>query len=770
MKFSKTLSMLLLAATIWGCTSKVVVESANTIIPEPISQKVQLDDAFQITSGVSIGINDQKLEPIAQFLQKLISKSTGITPEIGSQGSIMLTLDSQKFTGSNSKEAYELCIENNQITISGGGYGGVLYGVESLRQLMPKEIESTSGTASLAVNCQTITDAPHFEWRGMMLDVSRHFYDVTEIKRFLDMLAYYKLNKFHWHLTDDQGWRVEIKKYPLLTQNGGFRSFDRFDRGCISRAISSDNSDFELDPAKIQVSAAGDSTYGGYYTQEDIKDIVRYAADLNIDIIPEIDMPGHCLSAIENYKGISCTDQVGWGALFSSPICPGKQSALEFCKNVYSEIFELFPYEYVHLGADEVAVENWVKCPDCQKRIKENNLKDEHELHSWFVRYMETFFNDNNRKLIGWDEIQDGGLSETATVMWWRSWVPNSVPDATAQGNKAVLSPNFNMYLDYEQDKNSIPNIYNYNPILEGLTPEQAKLILGVQANLWCEWVPSMERAEYMAFPRISALSEVGWCAPTSRNYDRFITKLVNDLERLDVMEVNYRPLDLVNFKSAYAFTEPSELTLETLQPNIQMHYTTDGSTPTLSSPKLGGAVKFDQTTDIKVRMFRPNNTAADIIETKVVIEPYAKAAQDVKVKGEGLTCKWYDYAGESCAKITTAKFNKEYITQDVVIPEGVKGNIGLIFEGYIDVAKDGIYTFLLLSDDGSKMFIDSELVLDNGGPHAPVEVVVQKALSKGLHPIKFQYFDHNGGKLQLRVADKNDNFLTLGTDYSFVR
>ncbi|MFI3295482.1 MAG: family 20 glycosylhydrolase [Rikenellaceae bacterium] len=682
----------------------------------------------------------------------------------------MLKIETPK-QGDANPEAYKLSIEESQITITATDYAGVLYGVESLRQLLPREVELSDGTATnLAVSCQTIVDEPHFKWRGMMLDVSRHFYDVSEIKKFLDMLAYYKLNKFHWHLTDDQGWRIEIKKYPLLTQNGAFRKFNAHDKGCIARAESGENKDFELDPAKIQVSASGDSTYGGFYTQEDIKEIVRYASERNIDIIPEVDMPGHCLSAIENYKGVSCTDNIGWGTLFSSPICPGKESALEFCRNVYAEIFELFPYEYVHLGADEVATENWTKCPDCQRRIKENNLKDEHELHSWFVRTMEQFFNDNNRKLIGWDEIQDGGLSPTATVMWWRSWVANSVHDATAQGNDAVLSPNFNMYLDYEQDKNSLVNIYDYNPILEGLSAEQAEHVLGVQANLWCEWVPSLKRAEYMTFPRLSALAEVAWCAPSVRDYDRFIGKLVRDLERLDLMGINYRPLDVVNFKSAYAFTEPSELTLSTPQPNIDMRYTTDGSTPTLSSEKLGGAVKFDQTTDIKIRMFRPDHSAADIIDTKVVIEPYAVASQGVTISGSGLDCRWYDYGGESCAKITTAPFNSAFVTDDVVIPDGVKGNIGLIFEGYLEVAKDGIYTFLLLSDDGSKMFINSELVLDNGGPHAPVEVVVQKALSAGLHPIMFQYFDHNGGKLQLRVADKDDNLLTLGKDYSFFR
>lgn len=252
---------------------------------------------------------------------------------------------------------------------------------------------------------------------------------------------------------------------------------------------------------KIRI-VEGDTLYGGYYTQEDIKDVIAYAKVRGIDIVPEIDMPGHMLAAVSNYEGVSCFNETGWGSTFSSPVCPGKDSALEFCKNIYAELIDLFPYKYVHIGGDEVEKTNWKKCPDCQKRMRDNNLKTEEELQSWFIHDMERFFNEKGKEMIGWDEIIEGGLSKTATVMWWRSWVKDAAAQATGQGNPVIFTPNGQFYLDYAEDKNSIASIYNLNTA-DGLTPEQQALILGVQGNIWCEWIPSNARMQYMAIPRL---------------------------------------------------------------------------------------------------------------------------------------------------------------------------------------------------------------------------------------------------------------------------
>lgn len=752
MKFTYSIFAIMLAAALFSCSKDVTI-GETMIIPEP--QKIEVKEGLLVINDLSIGINDETLTPIAEHLQSIIKKSTGIEIPILAEGTIMLTIDTNK----DDSESYTLNVNEDGVQIIGGGYGGVLYGVETLRQLMPKEIEyhhaAQNSGKTFAIKYVTIEDAPRFMWRGFMLDVSRHFYNTNEVKSLLDLMAYYKLNKFHWHLTDDQGWRIEIKKYPLLTEKGAWRKFNNQDRECQSLAIKQENIDYNIDPTKMKINGT-DTLYGGFYTQDEIRDVVDYAGSLNIDVIPEIDMPGHFLSGVENYDGIACSDEIGWGAMFSSPICPGKESALEFCKNVYSEIFELFPYEYVHLGADEVEKANWIKCKDCQARMLTNKLKDEHELQAWFVKYMEKHFNENGKKLIGWDEIIDGGLSESATIMWWRNWAPKAIPTATAQGNHVITSPNFTLYFDAQQDKNTLNSVYNYNPILEGLTDEQANLILGVQANLWCEWIPSMARAQYMLFPRFFAISELGWAAPDKKNWDKFLEKVVVHMQKLDIKEINYRPLDLTGFNNTNTFTEPSELTVECAQKNIDVYYTTDGTTPTKNSIKYTAPIKIEKTTEIKLRSFRPNGTAADIVTTKVIIEDFAPAIEGVKIEGDNLHAKWYNYAGNKCSEITSAPFIEEFFIDKVEIPEGVSGNIGLVIEGYFEVAENGIYTFKLLSDDGSMMYIDNKEIINNDGAHSPREITGQKALAKGLHELKVEFFDHNGGQLKLTIADKD--------------
>ena len=765
MKFLNIIVAATMLATLLGSCSKDVIVGESMIIPAP--QKIETKaGTYILDNALSIGISDKTLEPAALFLQSLIEKSTGIVAPITDKGAIMLTVDASKAQ----TEAYTLNVNDKGIEIVGGGYGGVLYGIETLRQLMPKEIEAANGAANnlLAIQHVSIEDAPRFKWRGFMLDVSRHFYNTQEVKQFIDMMAYYKLNKFHWHLTDDQGWRIEIKQYPLLTEKGAWRKFNSQDRECQSRAALEENKDYEIDTTKMSIMDT-DTLYGGFYTQDEIRDIVAYAKNLNIDVIPEIDMPGHFLSGVENYDGVACSDETGWGALFSSPICPGKDTALEFCKNIYNEIFELFPYEYAHLGADEVDKANWIKCKDCQSRMRKHGLKNEHELQAWFVKYMEKHFNANGKKLIGWDEIIEGGLSETATIMWWRNWAPKAIPTATAQGNQVISSPCFTLYFDAQQNKNSLKNVYEYEPILKGLSDEQIKLFLGVQANLWCEWIPSMERAEYMAFPRMLALAELGWADPDKKDWTNFVERVVANMQKLDVMGINYRPLDLTGFNSTNTFTAPDSLTIACAQKDISVYYTTDGTTPTTASTKYTTPIKVDKTTDFILRTFRPNGTAADIVKTKVVIEDYAPALKNVEIKGEGLVAKWYNYKGSKCSEITTAKFKKEFIVDSVCIPKGAKDNIGLVIEGYFEAPKSDVYTFKLQSDDGSMLYMNDQEIVNNDGAHALREVVGQKALAKGLHKIRVEFFDHNGGKLKLTVADQKGTTIEYPNDkYGF--
>ncbi len=730
-----------------ACTSTPPVTKEVSIVP--ITQHLEeTNGAFVLKSSTTIGVKDAELMPAAEYLAGILSPATGYNIKVKEgEGTITLALgDVQGKEG-----AYTLAAEAKKVTITGNSYGGVIAGIESLRQLFPPQIESkqkVSGT-DWAIPTVNIQDAPRFEWRGIMLDVSRHFYSKEEVKELLDVMALYKMNKFHWHLTDDQGWRIEIKKYPLLTEKGAWRKFNSHDRECIRLAKKEDNPDYAIPEDKLRI-VEGDTLYGGFYTQEDIKEVIAYAKVRGIDIVPEIDMPGHMLAAVSNYAGVSCFDETGWGSIFSSPVCPGKDSALEFCKNVYSELIDLFPYKYVHIGGDEVEKTNWKKCPDCQKRMRENGLKTEEELQSWFIHDMEAFFKEKGKDMIGWDEIIEGGLSKTATVMWWRSWVKDAAAKATGHGNHVIFTPNGQFYLDYQEDKNSIPSIYNLD-MTEGLTPQQQELIMGVQGNIWCEWIPSNERMQYMAVPRLLAIAELGWADASQKDLNAFRARLANQYERLNIMGINYRIPDLEGFNAINAFIGEGTVNVTCLDPTAEIRYTTDGSTPTLQSPKYEGPLKVTETTDFTFCTFRPNGKRGDIAKTRFVKSEYAPAVTAAP-SNPGLKAVWHEFKGNKCSEIEKAGVNGTYTIEDVMIPKKAKGNIGLIIKGYFNAPQDDIYTFALLSDDGSTLVIDGDLVVDNDGPHGPKEVIGQKALSKGYHPMEVRYFDQNGGQLKMKV------------------
>lgn len=741
----KTVVMFSISALLFSCHTPSPQEI--NIIPKPVHIQPASGN-FLLKSGMTIGFSTPELQPAAAYLQEILQKGTDYSFKLTSgTGDITLKhIPSQTAPG-----AYTLCVSSQKITIQSGSYNGIICGISSLRQLFPATIENGhTSAANRSIPAVTINDSARFAWRGMMLDVARHFYNTEEVKKLLDLMTLYKLNKFHWHLTDDQGWRVEIKQYPELTEKGGWRKFNSHDKSCLNLAKQHDNPDFLLPEEKTKI-IDGDTLYGGFYTQEDIKEIVAYAAQRGIDVIPEIDMPGHFLTAIQIFPDLACKGLIGWGQVFSSPVCPGKESTLQFCQNVYQEIFSLFPYEYVHLGADEVEKNNWKKCSDCQKKMKKEGLKTEEELQAWFVKSMEKFFNVHGKRLIGWDEIIEGGLSETATIMWWRNWHPQSVPTATAQGNQAIISPNAHLYFDAQQDKKTFKNLFELEPVVAGLTPEQEKRIIGVQANTWAEWIPSMKRVEYMIAPRIFALSEITWIQPSAKDWDEFLNRVKAHFLRLDALNINYRLPDLEGFYDNNVFTDQTEVQVSSMLPGLDIRYTTDGSIPTLTSTRYTGPVKIDTTTSFIFRCFRTNGSAGDIVKTKFTKENYAEPVT-VTPGEKGLKATWHKYRGNNCGDIEKAPVNGEYTVEEIAIPQEIKGDIGLILEGFLEIPADGIYTFALLSDDGSILNINGDTVIDNDGPHSPKEIIGQKALKKGLHPLKVYYFDHNGGTLQMTM------------------
>lgn len=752
------ISFLLVSATL--CHASQKEKRVISVLPTPVSIIEQPGD-FTLKNGLTIGVSDASLLPAGTYLQSLIRQVVRSTVKVG-KGDISLQLVGQENmpNGLSMKKegAYQLNVHKNGIVVNAASYAGIISAISTIRQLLPAEIEQAKAKSKgvvFSLPAVKIEDAPRLAWRGLMMDASRHFWSKEEVKHVLDMMTLYKLNKFHWHLTDDQGWRMEVKKYPLLTEKGAWRKLNAHDRECINRAAKEDNTDFLLPTEKLKIEK-GDTLYGGYYTQQDIKEIVSYATQRGIEVIPEVDMPGHFLAAISQYPDVACTGLIGWGNTFSSPICPGKDAALNFCKDIYKEVFELFPSTFVHLGGDEVEKTNWKKCADCQKRMKDEKLHSEDELQAWFVRDMEKFFNENGKRLIGWDEVGEDGLSKDAVIMWWRSWNPTAVPHATKAGMQVIESPNKYCYFDYQQDKNTLKQILGYDPLSNDLSAEQQRLVMGVQANVWAEWIPSMKRWEYMVFPRIMALSEIAWAEPAAKlNETEFYQAIIPQLKRLDILGVNYRIPDLRGFHNVNAFVNEKILSIECPIPGTEIRYTTDGSIPTKKSLLYQGDLKVTESTTFRIRTFRPDGTPCDVVQTYFKKTPYAEADLQAKPTANGLQATWYDFRGNRCANITTAPINGTYKVDAVSIPEGVKGNIGLVLKGYLNIPADGVYTFALFSDDGSTLTLDGDLFLNNDGAHSPAEVIAQKALKKGLHPMEVRYFDHNGGMLEMYLLNE---------------
>lgn len=522
-------AVLLLAAT--------CVQASVNIIPKPTLVK-EGKGSFLVTDGMNIGVNDPALADAADYLKQMIARATGFQDLAVRRGEGHISLLLQP-AADPEDESYTLTVSSTRITIKAGTYRGVVNGISTLRQLLPDEIESREPVKGIrwTVPVVQVQDKPAYHWRGLMLDPSRHFYSVEETEQFLDHMALYKYNKFHWHLTDGVAWRLQINRYPLLTQRGAWREFRQdIDINCENRAKNENNPTL-LIPQKYCREENGRRLYGGFYTQDDVRRVVRYAAIRGIDVIPEIDMPGHFWCGTQAYPLLSC------GQDGNDPLCLGKDLTLEFCRNVWEEVFQLFPYEYAHIGGDEVDRSRWAKCPDCQRRIKALGLQGVEELQAWFTKDMEKFFNAHGRKLMGWDEILEGGVSRTATVYWWRGDHADVAQKSTEMGNEVVICPTTYCYFDYGQDDNTLKHIYTSDVIPADLTPKQLKLVKGIQSNAWGEFIPTVGRMQFMVFPRALAMVEKAWTPNEQQNWDNFSQRLQAHLHRLQAAGINYRPL-----------------------------------------------------------------------------------------------------------------------------------------------------------------------------------------------------------------------------------
>ena len=590
-----------------ACSNQPTTVANYEVVPMPLEINTTQQASFLLKSGVTVyyPAGNEKMQRNAEFLASYVKAQTGIELQVqageGGKGGIVLQLG----LANDNPEAYQLKVDANQVVISSPSEAGVFYGIQTLRKAV--DVAESSNVELPAVE---IKDQPRFGYRGMMLDVGRHFFSMDEIKTYIDMMALHNINRFHWHLSEDQGWRIEIKKYPKLTEIGSMRK---------ETVIGHNSGKYDGKP------------YGGFYTQEQAKEIVAYAAERYITVIPEIDLPGHMQAALAAYPELGCTGGpyevwTQWG-VSDNVLCAGNDQTIQFIKDVLAEIVEIFPSEYIHVGGDECPKVKWSTCPKCQARIKALGLKSdnkhtkEERLQSYVIHEAEEFLNSKGRKMIGWDETLEGGLAPNATVMSWRGEAGGI--EAAKQHHDVVMTPNTYLYFDYYQSKDTetepmaiggylpIERVYSYEPMPKSLSPEEQKYIVGVQANLWTEYIPDFKQVQYMVLPRMAALSESQWCAPEKKNYEAFLQRVSRLVNIYAKNGWNYAThiFDVMLDLKPNTETGTLDAVARTID-NAPIYYTLDGSEPTTASEKYTDVIKIDKPCTLRTVAIRPSGSS----------------------------------------------------------------------------------------------------------------------------------------------------------------
>ena len=586
-----------------ACSRTEQAPQVISIIPQPASVQAA-EGVFKLDRKTTIYVEsgDSSLVRTFAFLNERLLKAAGFSLPIivgdplqygGEKGIFVLNAGLKQ-------EAYHLRISPDRVVVDYGDGAGAFYAVQTILQLLPVNIFASERQRGVKwdIPCCDIEDAPRFPYRGMHLDCCLHFFSMDFLKKYIDVMALHKVNRFHWHLTEDQGWRLEIKKYPLLTEKGQWRK---------ETVIGSLYSGFY------------DGTpYGGYYSQDEVRELVKYAAERYVTIIPEIELPGHALAAIACYPELSCgledhyETATKWG-IFKQVYCP-KEETFKFLEDVFDEVFELFPSELIHIGGDECPKASWKQCPHCQALIKKLGLKDEYELQSWFIQRMEKYINSKGRQIIGWDEILQGGLAPNAKVMSWLG--EEGGIKSAQQHHEVVMAPYPKYYLDYWQaDPDSEPlamggptllrTMYDYNPVPDVLSQEERKYIIGVEGCVWTEYMPTPARVEYMAWPRMCAIAEAGWTTQ-GKDWDGFTRRLETHLGRLDKLDVGYCKAFYDPFIELHKDTEYSKIaTISVDAPDAEIHFTLDGSTPSEASPLYIGPFVINRQQTVTAGAFR---------------------------------------------------------------------------------------------------------------------------------------------------------------------
>lgn len=625
-----------------GCSS-VKTQRDVAIVPTPLSME-KGTGSFTFGPNTVITVPTEEQKPVAGLFASLFTRSAGFTPkvQVGTEGDVCLELDKNL-----PEDAYEMQVSSGQIRVKASDSKGLFYGLQNLRLLLPPAIESSTAqdTVEWTVPEMTVKDAPRFGYRGFMLDVSRYFLPKEELLRMIDCMALLKLNRLHLHLTDDNGWRLEIKKYPKLTEVGAWK-------------VDRQHLPF---PERRNPKRGEPATVGGYYTQADMKEIIAYAADRQIEIIPEIDIPAHSNAALASYPEYACPvvkDFIGvipglGGKNAEIIFCGGNEKTYEFLQDVLDEVIALFPSRYIHLGGDEATKTNWKKCPLCQARIREEHLADEEALQGYFMGRMSDYVRSKGKEVMGWDELTNSKLPEDAIIFGWQGF-GNAALKAAEQGHRFVMTPARVAYLIRYQGpqwfepltyfgNNTLKGLFDYEPVQEGWKPEYEKLLMGVQASMWTEFCNKPEDVFYLVFPRLAALAEIAWVPKNQKDWNVFLKGLDNYTAHLEQKDVVYaRYMFNIQHRIIPDDNEALTLTLECERPDVDIHYTLDGTEPTATSPRYTQALTLKENVTVKAATFAGNEQQGKTLIlpvewNKATAKPLVNAASGMEVLVNGL-------------------------------------------------------------------------------------------------------------------------------------
>lgn len=680
------------------------------LIPLPSSQKVISAEPFEVKADTRIN-SDQEIFAISELRSMFPGSALAAAP---TRAANQINF---RHEPTLRPEQYILNVAKARVDIAYGDPAAALYAVETLRQL----------TKANKVQGLRIEDKPRFSWRGWHLDVSRHFFTVAEVKRSLDQMARYKMNRFHWHLVDDGGWRIQLDRYPELTRKGAFRKTEPWSY------------------SKIELTA-DTKGYGGFYTKQDIRDVVAYATERGITVVPEIEMPGHTLPSVHAFPALACRDAKKYpeNTWTTNVYCAGKEQTFQFLEDVLNEIFELFPSQWIHIGGDEVDKKWWRECSDCQERIKTEKLKGEAELQSYFIRRVEKIINSNGRTMIGWDEILEGGLAPNATVMSWRG-IEGGIA-AAKSGHEVVMTPTSHCYFDYGYDSISTESVYNWNPIPAELTPKEGEKILGGQANVWTEWIPDVRRYDLMVWPRMLAMSETLWSS-SKKDFADFSRRFDASFPLLEQMGVNYY-LEEPSMPTSIFFSK-APVSLSSNDFPRPVYVQTDRLAPAAQWAQLVSQ-ELPANKGFYVAYKRKDGSLGDIAEIyrsdKLLPLPTTPGLP-------GLNVAFWEGSFKSCSDFDELTPKGSGVATNVSLVARPKPNgYGLQFKGKIRFPGRKFKLFLT-SDDGSVLRLNGIKVINHDTAHAESTKSVGIEVAEGIYDFDLRFFEAGGGSaLKLEV------------------